>query len=98
MESPSYYHMPLFLPGTVVEFEGKREKVNYVMVRDCILMVYLVGIDAPIDSELIRLAPTKFTLNRTYAAGAYAQNFAAKITESPSKDAENTAAEWMKGF
>ena len=60
----SYFHMPLYKPGTVVHYDGKPETVGYVVVRRSVLLVHLVGVDVPVDSDTLTLAPTRFTLLR----------------------------------
>ena len=60
----SYFHMPLHRPGTIVEYAGKRETVGYVVVRRSTLLVHLVGIDTPVDSDKLTLAPSRFSLRR----------------------------------
>ena len=60
----SYFHMPLYKPGTVVHYGGKRETVGYVVVRRSVLMVHLVGMDSPIDSDKLTVAPSRFALQR----------------------------------
>ena len=59
-----YFHMPLYKPGTVVHYNGKRETVGYVMVRRSVLLVHLVGKDEPVDADKLSLAPSRFALQR----------------------------------
>lgn len=60
----SYFHMPLYKPGTVVHYDGKRETVGYLVVRRSVLLVHLVGRAAPVDAEKLGLAPSRFALQR----------------------------------
>ena len=60
----SYFHMPLYKPGTVVHYDGKPETVGYVVVRRSVLLVHLVGRAAPVDADKLGLAPSRFALQR----------------------------------
>ena len=64
MADAPYFHMPLFKSGTVVQLGGKRETISHVVVRRSLLLVHLVGMDGPVNSESLTLAPTRFTLRR----------------------------------
>lgn len=64
MLDTAYFHMPLFKPGTVVYLGGKRETISHVVVRRSLLLVHLVGFDAPVDAETLVLTPSRFTLVR----------------------------------
>ena len=64
MFDATYFHMPLFKPGTVVQWGSKRETISYVVVRRRSLLVHLVGLDVPVDSAALTLAPSRFTLTR----------------------------------
>lgn len=59
-----YFHMPLYKPGTVVHYDGKRETVGYLVVRRSVLLVHLVGRAAPVDADKLGLAPSRFALQR----------------------------------
>ena len=59
-----YFHMPLYKPGTVVHYDGKRETVGYLVVRRSVLLVRLVGRAAPVDADKLGLAPSRFALQR----------------------------------
>lgn len=61
---PPYFHMPLYKPGTVVHYDGKRETVGYVVVRRSVLLVHLVGRALPVDADKLSLAPSRFALQR----------------------------------
>ena len=65
MDPTAYYYMPLFKPGTVVQWNHRRETVNHVVGRRHALMVYLVGHESPVHPEALHLAPTVFRLTRT---------------------------------
>ena len=65
MDPTAYYYMPLFKPGTSVQWNHQRETVSHVVVRRHALMVYLVGHESPVYSEARHLAPTAFRLTRT---------------------------------
>ena len=60
----SYFHMPLYKPGTVVHYDGKPETVGYVLVRRSVLLVHLVGRAAPVDANKLSVAPSRFALQR----------------------------------
>ena len=64
MADATYFHMPLFKPGTVVQWGNKRETISYVVIRRSLLLVHLVGVDVPVDSDTLILAPTRFILTR----------------------------------
>lgn len=64
MLDTNYFHMPLFKPGIVVQWGNKRETVSHVVVRRSVLLVHLVGIDGPVEADILTLAPTRFTLLR----------------------------------
>lgn len=64
MLDTNYFHMPLFKPGIVVQWGNKREIVSHVVVRRSVLLVHLVGIDGPVQADILTLAPTRFTLLR----------------------------------
>ena len=64
MPDAKYFHMPLFRPGIVVQWGNKRETVSHVVVRRSVLLVHLVGIDGPVEADILTLAPTRFTLLR----------------------------------
>ena len=59
-----YFQMPLYRPGTVVHYNGKRETIGYVMVRRSVLLVHLVGRDEPVDAYKLSLEPSRFALQR----------------------------------
>ena len=59
-----FFQMPLYRPGTVVHYNGKRETIGYVMVRRSVLLVHLVGRDEPVDADKLGLAPSRFALQR----------------------------------
>jgi hypothetical protein len=64
MDPTAYYYMPLFKPGASVQWKGRTETVNYVVVRRNALLVHLVGHEAPVNPETLQLAPTAFHLTR----------------------------------
>ena len=64
MDPTAYYHMPLFKPGTFVQWNHQRETVSHVVVRRCALMVYLQGHEHPVHPESLKLDPTAFHLTR----------------------------------
>ena len=64
MESAAYYYMPLFKPGAVVHVGHTRETVSHVVVRRGGLMVHLVGHEAPVHPDTLRLEPSAFHLSR----------------------------------
>ena len=64
MPDANYFHMPLFRPGIVVQWGSKRETVSHILVRRSLLLVHLVGVDVPVDSDTLTLVPTRFTLLR----------------------------------
>ena len=64
MLDTAYFHMPLFKPGTVVYLGGKREIISHIVVRRSVLLVHLVGFDAPVDADTLVLAPSRFILQR----------------------------------
>ena len=68
MDPTAYYYMPLFKPGTFVQWNHQRETVSHVVVRRHALLVDLVGHESPVYSESLHLAPTAFRLTRTPAA------------------------------
>ncbi len=59
-----FFHMPLYRPGTVVQYAGKRETVGYVMLRRSVLLVHLVGRAEPVDADKLSLVPSRFALRR----------------------------------
>ena len=48
MDRTAYYYMPLFKPGTFVQWNHQRETVSHVVVRRHALMVYLGGHESPV--------------------------------------------------
>lgn len=64
MPDASYFHMPLFKPGAVVQYRGKSETIGYVVVRRSVLLVHLLGMDGPVDSEKLTMTPSRFSLRR----------------------------------
>ncbi|MBT9511314.1 MAG: hypothetical protein IV104_03110 [Acidovorax sp.] len=64
METAAYYYMPLFKPGAVVHLGSSRETVSHVVVRRGGLMVHLVGREAPVHPDTLRLEPSAFQLSR----------------------------------
>lgn len=58
------FRMPLFRPGTVVLWAGKKHTVSYVMIRRRELWVYLNGSDHPVRPETLRVAPATFSIER----------------------------------
>lgn len=61
---PAYFHMPLYKSGTVVHLAGKRQTISHVVVRRSVLLVHLVGFEAPVDADSLVLAPSRFALAR----------------------------------
>ena len=61
MAETAYFHMPLFKPGTKVLLGTKSETISHIVVRRSILLVHLLGRDAPVDSDTLVLEPTLFT-------------------------------------
>ena len=55
MDPTAYYYMPLFKPGTFVQWNRQRETVSHVVVRRHALMVYLVGHESPVYLSLIHI-------------------------------------------
>lgn len=64
MEPAAYYYMPLYKPGAIVHVGYARETVSHVVLRRGGLMVQLVGHDAPVHPDTLRLEPTAFQLER----------------------------------
>ena len=64
MFDATYFHMPLFKSGTVVQWGSKRETISHVVVRRSAILVHLVGLELPVDSDALTLAPSRFTLTR----------------------------------
>ncbi|WP_051603309.1 hypothetical protein [Simplicispira psychrophila] len=64
MADATYFHMPLFKPGTVVQLGNKQETISYVVIRRNLLLVHLVGRDGAVDSDMLTLAPSRFILRR----------------------------------
>ena len=64
MADANYFHMPLFKAGTVVQWGSKSETISHIVVRRSLLLVHLVGMDAPVNSDTLILAPTRFILTR----------------------------------
>ena len=67
MSDTNYFHMPLFRPGIVVQWGNKHETVSHVVVRSGVLLVHLVGLEIPVESDNLTLAPSRFTLLRVAA-------------------------------
>ena len=58
MDPTAYYYMPLFKPGTFVQWNHQRETVNHVVVRRHALKVYLVGHESPAYPEACLRLPS----------------------------------------
>lgn len=64
MDPAAYYYMPLFKPGAFVHLGSNRETVSHIVVRRDAMMIYLVGHEAPVHPDTLRLEPTAFHLTR----------------------------------
>ena len=64
MDSAACFRMPLFKPGTVVRFGANRETVSHIIIRRSVLLVHLVGYEAPVNADVLTVEPAVFTLRR----------------------------------
>lgn len=67
MDSAACFRMPLFKPGTVVRLGKSQATVSHVILRRSVLLVRLVGYDAPVNADSLTLEPAVFTLARVGA-------------------------------
>ena len=56
--------MPLFKPGTVVRLGHSQATVSHIILRRSVLLVHLVGYDAPVNADALTVEPTVFMLGR----------------------------------
>ena len=64
MDSAACFRMPLFKPGTVVRLGQSRETVSHIIIRRSVLLVHLVGYEAPVNADALTVEPSVFTLAR----------------------------------
>lgn len=67
MDSAECFRMPLFKPGTVVRLGQSQETVSHIIVRRSVLLVHLVGYEAPVNADVLTVEPAVFTLARVAA-------------------------------
>lgn len=63
-QQPPIIHLPLFRPGTRVNYKGQTCTVGHIVVSRSQLLVHLKEIDTQVDAEKIELAPTPIPLAR----------------------------------
>ena len=64
MDSAACFRMPLFKPGTVVRLGDSQATVSHIILRRSVLLVHLVGYDAPVNADALTVEPTVFMLGR----------------------------------
>ena len=64
MDSAACFRMPLFKPGTVVRLGDSPATVSHIILQRSVLLVHLVGYDAPVNADTLSLEPAVFTLAR----------------------------------
>ena len=64
MDSAACFRMPLFKPGTVVRLGHSQATVSHIIPRRSVLLVHLVGYDAPVNADALTVEPTVFMLGR----------------------------------
>ncbi|HAU56151.1 MAG: hypothetical protein C0492_14535 [Verminephrobacter sp.] len=64
MDSAACFRMPLFKPGTVVRLGHSQATVSHIILRRSVLLVHLVGYDAPVNADALTVEPTVFMLGR----------------------------------
>ena len=64
MGTAACFHMPLFKPGTVVRLGQSQETVSHIIIRRSVLLVHLVGYEAPVNADALTLEPAVFALAR----------------------------------
>jgi len=61
---PTIVHLPLFRPGTRVQYNGQSYTVGHVVVSREHLKVFLSELGHAVEAEKLRLAPTRLVLKR----------------------------------
>ena len=64
MDSAVCFRMPVFKPGTVVRLGQSRETVSHIIIQRSVLLVYLVGYEAPVNADTLTVEPSVFSLAR----------------------------------
>ena len=55
MHSAACFRMPIFKLGTVVRFGANRETVSHIIIRRSVLLVHLLGYEAPVIADVLTL-------------------------------------------
>jgi hypothetical protein len=64
VRGPTIVHLPLFRPGTRVQYNGQSYTVGHVIVSREHLKVFLTELGHAVEADKLRLAPTRLVLQR----------------------------------